>query len=133
MNKLKIDEMIIAAMKNIESNKNIKMLENGKIKSHYYGHVAAFGPSLIQTGLLQCIAFYSKKDETGRRNILKLMEKILEDTGRINKKPDEKDLFHHLRNQLKDNSYESRKRFTSYMMEACTACKLALRTFPKAD
>ena len=136
MNKVIIDKMILSAMDILEENTLGILEKDKKIQSKYYGYIAAFGPSLMQTGLIQCIAFYSKtqtKEDKDRKKIIQLMEETLERTGRIKKAEHEKNLFQHLKNQLKDAPFYTRKRFTSYIMEACTACKLAIRTFPKID
>ncbi|ETR70792.1 MAG: CRISPR-associated Cmr5 family protein [Candidatus Magnetoglobus multicellularis str. Araruama] len=66
MNRQKIDEMIIKAMEIIASNE-VEILEQNKVPSQYIGYIASFGPSVVQTGLIQTVAFYSKNDEQNPR------------------------------------------------------------------
>ncbi|KPA17965.1 CRISPR-associated Cmr5 family protein [Candidatus Magnetomorum sp. HK-1] len=95
MNKVIIDKMILSAMDILEENTLGILEKDKKIQSKYYGYIAAFGPSLMQTGLIQCIAFYSKtqtKEDKDRKKIIQLMEETLERTGRIKKAEHEKNV-----------------------------------------
>ncbi|KPA17968.1 CRISPR-associated Cmr5 family protein [Candidatus Magnetomorum sp. HK-1] len=135
MNKLKIDEMVIAAVDILEKN-SLSILEQGKVPSQYNSYLAAFGPSLVQTGLLQTVDFYSKKksqEEKERVKIIQLMEKTLEKTGRIQDKPPETSLSKYLKDSLGGGNFQRHITLKNYLMESCVACKLALRTFPKKD
>jgi CRISPR-associated protein Cmr5 len=137
MNRQKIDEMIIKAMEIIASNE-VEILEQNKVPSQYIGYIASFGPSVVQTGLIQTVAFYSKNDEQNprksneeksRKKVLDLMEKTLVATHRM--PSSENNLLHYLNTQWKQNlnNFNQRIQLKNIVMEACTACKLALRTF----
>jgi len=133
MNKQIIDEMIVKAMDILSANE-VKIVENNQVPSEYFGYIASFGPAVVQTGLIQTVAFYCNDSDEGkkRKKIIALMAKTLEQTGRIANLGNS-DLYEYLKNQWNNNNFYARIHLKNMVMEACTACKLALRTFPKKD
>jgi len=137
MNKKSIDDMIVIAMRLIQANE-LKILDNitQKIPSEYFSYLASFGPTVIQTGLIQAVTFYSNintSEGKNRKKIIDLMEKVLKENKSI---PDnDTSLTEYLNDQWtkKDNQFARRIQLETCVMEACTACKLAIRTFPKKE
>jgi len=104
-----------------------KLVENGKVKKIYKSYMAAFGPTIVQMGLLPCIAFYlgSSQGEGDRGIILDLIAKVI---GSKN--------GHELYKQLASsyqNDMSSFYRTKQQVEAAAVALKLAMRTYPDEE
>ena len=135
MNKKKIDTMMIAAADILESNKHF-IIENGKIPKKYLSAISAFGPSIVQTGLRQTLNFYSRNDkpeDQSRFNILQFLLKTLEKNDYLPDKSPDLYLNSYLKNHWDTAHFQARIQLKYCFLEACTACKLVLRTYPKKE
>ena len=135
MNKKKIDAMMIAAADILESNKHF-ILENGKMPKKYLSAISAFGPSIVQTGLRQTLNFYSRNEKPeyqSRFNILQLLLKTLENINYLPDKSPDLDLNGYLKIHWDKAPFHTRIQLKYCFLEACTACKLVLRTYPKKE
>jgi hypothetical protein len=137
MNKGRVERMIPAAMTLLKGDSDIVEKSSGKIPSRYNGYIASFGPCVVQAGLLQTLAFFSRADRDERedvegrerKRIVYLMEKTLASAGYL-KDMKGADLY-----AMACGCPDAvrRTRFKSLVLEASVACKLAMRTFPKKD
>lgn len=89
----------------------------------YQGYLAAFGPTVIASGIVQAVAFYTGDDK--KNEVIKLMFKLIKDDLKTDK------------NTLLDvlNEGENYKNYAlkNKILEASIACKLAIRTFELKD
>jgi len=143
MNKKRVEKMMIEAMALLNDKTAYPVMfdkKNGarKIHSRFNGYAASFGPSVIHAGLLQTLAFYCRSDRDeesdaegkDRKEVTGLMAAVLERAGYLDKAEDEKKtLFDRMLARIQIAPGE-RSRLKSLTMEACAACKLAMRTFP---
>ncbi len=92
------------------------------IKSQYKGYIASFGASVISSGLLPTIAFYSNKGgaEENRELLLAVIHNVLVKQGK-----------HINTNNLKEYvlTQTNRNLAKREIFDACIAIKLAIRTF----
>jgi len=132
MNKRNIEKMIPVAM-DILAEGGAGILKNGKIPSAYSGYLDSYGPTIRLSGLMQAMSFYEKdrpagsadnSEETKRYCINDFLLLTLAKAGLIDDGHDGKLI------DLVKNS-EDRRMYQSLVVEAVTACKLAMRTFPK--
>lgn len=133
MNNRRIEKMIVPAME-ILKEKDAGILKNDKIPSKFNGHIASFGPSVVQAGMLQTLAFYSREDGEGkeRKKINALIWKILI-KSRYLKESGNKSLLDALKDKLSSPDSSERIYWKNLVLEASVACKLAMRTFLKED
>ena len=115
----------------LETDSTLQIVEKGKIPSPYHGYLASFGPCLVQAGLLQTVAFYSK-DGDDKNKVLHLMKKTLEDSNYLEKNK-AKNLHDYLCNKYNGMDRYEYLHIKEIIMDACIACKLALKTYPKKD
>lgn len=134
MNKRKIEQLIPIAMNYLADEKN-KIVDKTKksIKSEYNSYLAAFGPSIVQAGILKTLAFYNKmqerKDKPERKDISDFVKDILILNYEIDEKLKGKDLIDIYFEKLKNKTEPEKRTFNSRILEAITACKLAVSTY----
>ncbi len=132
MNNKNIEKMIPLAMDALSCNKKEKQLkivnEQNEIPSNYTGYVAAFAATVIQSGLLPTLTFYNQPDKS-RQKIISLFIQVL------NAMPFGENLSGN--DLLKDMAIlyqgDGKLKWKSYFLETATACKLAMKTFKKAE
>ena len=134
MNNRRIEQMIVPAMK-ILTEGDLGILKDGKIPSKFNGYIASFGPSVVQTGMLQTLAFYSRDDGEGkeRKKINALIRETLTDNSKYLQPSNNKSLFEMLKDKLNSSDSSERIYWKTLVLEASVACKLAMRTFLKGD
>ena len=135
MNNRRIERMIVPAMKLLTEG-DLGILKDGKIPSKFNGYIASFGPSVVQAGILQTLAFYSREDGEGkeRKKINVFIQRILTDNSiKYLQLSDNKSLFEMLKDKLNSSDSSERIYWKTLVLEASVACKLAMRTFPKGD
>ena len=115
MNKKKIDKLIPDAIKLLEN----KLFKDGAIDKVYQGYLASFGPTVISSGLLQTVMFYSG-DEKKKRVIEIMWELVKNDLNSNDSKME--DFLN------KNENYKSYA-VKNKILEANIACKLSIRTF----
>jgi hypothetical protein len=135
MNKRRVEKMIVEAMDLLRKDEELVDAE-GRIPSRFNGYIASFGPCVVQAGLFQTLAFFSRadRDEQGdaegkdRKLVVNLMERTLENSGYFRGVGES--LLHKVKAEIHRDA-SRRIRVKSLVLEAATACKLAMRTFPK--
>ena len=133
MNRRRIEEMVRIAM-DILMEDDTAILKDGKIPSTYSGYIDSYGPTIRLSGLLQALSYYEKDRKEGdnegikRYHINDLLKLLLTKANFIENQPDRR-----LIDLVKETSadYNKKKKSQRLIFEAITACKLAMRTFPK--
>ena len=133
MNNRRIEKMIVPAMK-ILTEGDLGILKDDKIPSKFNGYIASFGPSVVQAGMLQTLAFYSRDDGEGkeRKKINALIRETLIKSEHLEEFGNNS-LFDALKNKLSSPDSSERVYWKTLVLEASVACKLAMRTFLKGD
>ena len=142
MNKKRVEKMMIQAMVLLNDESRYTEMfttqnRSRKIHSRFNGYAASFGPSVIQAGLLQTLAFFCRADRDAeadaegkdRKVVVHLMENALENAGYLDASYTGETLFDKVRERIRLKSGE-RTRLKSLVLESSAACKLAMRTFP---
>lgn len=101
----------------------IKLLQNFPKEKVYQGYLASFGPTVITSGLLQAVAFYSGDDK--KNKVIELMFKLVKEDLKTNKST--------LLEVLVDGENYRNYALKNKILEASVACKLAIRTFELKD
>jgi len=129
MNK-KVNELIPKALDAIT---NSRMAVNGKFEKEYKGYIASMGASIIQSGLIATLAFYSNVSEktVKRKNVLDAILLLIAPN-------DQKDLLKYVLSKVKPNNAaalnsDELKKFEIKISDALIALKLALRTFKQNE
>jgi CRISPR/Cas system CMR-associated protein Cmr5 small subunit len=137
MNQKRIDELIPVALRLLENpldNFKQMMVDKNKIKSSYASAIDAFGPSVIQAGLVKTLAFYMKESEgTNRRAILELIKEVMKKNYPAITNYCDKNLLEIYIEETKNKSTMVQLQFRDKVLEAVTACKLAKLCFEKVD
>jgi CRISPR/Cas system CMR-associated protein Cmr5 small subunit len=123
MNKKRIEEMIPKAMDEL---KTIGILDDdGRLPSNYSRYIDSYGPTIRQSGLMQAVTFNEKEK---REKINSLIKLVLEKRGYIETTSNKK-----LIDIVKEasNNSEEKAKLQRLILEAITAGKHAMRTFPK--
>ncbi len=122
-----IEKYIPVALRALENN-NIGIVDHGKIDGTYNGYISSFGASIITSGLLPTIIFYSKKAENNREadrsKIIKALEFMLKDTS-VNILTDDETILNKVQSNFSDNHLKQK------IQECAVALKLAIRTYLK--
>lgn len=115
----KIEQILPSAIRALESSGIIK---NNRIPSQFKGYISSFGASVISSGLLPTIAFYSNQGaaEEGRHLLLEAIHDVLAEHNK-----------HLASGNLKEYVLiqENRGLAKREIFDACIALKLAIRTF----
>jgi len=132
MNQRKIDDMIPIALNflasPLEQFKNIKTAQ-GKIKSKYAGYIASFGPSVIQAGIAKTLAFYVKPGEADREIIAEFIKYVLIEGYSLNDVNRNNDILSMYLVKINGQPTLTKLNFRNKILEAATACKLAMLTY----
>ena len=115
MNKRKIDNLIPTAITLLES----RLYKDGAIDKVYQGYLASFGATVIISGLLQTVMFYSGDEKKNR--VIEIMWELIK--GEFTTSASSMESF--LTENENYKSYRVKKR----ILEANIACKLSIRTF----
>jgi len=114
MNKRNIDQMIPHAVQKLHS-----LVKGGSIDKVYSGYLSSFGPTVISSGILQTVMFYSA--DKNKNRVLKIMYELIQDSL----KSDASSMETMLTQNENFKDYDIKNR----ILEANIACKLAIRTF----
>jgi len=143
MNQKRIDEMIPVALQLLENPlESFKKMKSDKYKiiSGYASAIDAFGPSVIQAGILKTLAFYmkesggtDKKDKTDKRVILELIKEVMKKVYPLRPELEQKNLLEIYIEETREKSTIDKLRLKDIILEAATACKLAKLSFEKDD
>lgn len=115
MNKKKIDALIPHAIEMLDE----KLFKDGAIDKVYQGYLASFGPTVISSGLLQTVMFYSGDEK--KKRVIEIMWELVKNELQTN--------ISNMEDFLNEN--ENYKSYTvkNRILEANIACKLSIRTF----
>lgn len=120
------------------------------VPKQFKGYISSFGASVIQSGLMPTLAFYSDaKKAKGDRSLLipaliyilyqnksyptdKKVQEVLDALDK-DKDKDLKSVVHHLFNWLLETNKANPEKLRKELMDASIALKLALRTFREVD
>ena len=114
MNKKNIDKLIPQAMQELQS-----FSKNGVIDKKNQGYLASFGPTVISSGILQTVMFYTADKD--KNKMIKIMFTLIKDDLQGN--------YTSMQEMLNDNSNYKDYSIKNKILEANIACKLAIRTF----
>lgn len=120
----------------IEAVNTFKISENNEVDNQYKGYISSMGASVIQTGLLPTIAFYSSQSSKSEKDRRKIMDSVFWIVGKC-------EGIHNLTKISKNNDnitiaedllqfadkYENEELLLNRLLDAATALKLAIRTF----
>ncbi len=122
MNKANIERLIPKAVEQLDRK------FGDTIPSVYRGYIASFGVSIVQTGLLPTLAFFSKtgdnSDSDGERM---LIAGLIADTLELNL-DNNMLLFDYVKEYIRDNPNDI-DNLTEQIKEASVAIKLAMNLF----
>lgn len=119
MNKKRIDALIPKA---IEKLANLPKKDGG-IEKVYQGYLASFGPTVISSGLLQTVMFYSGDDS--KNKVIEIMYDLIKDYIKTDKNT--------MQDMLNENNNYKNYSIKNKILEANIACKLSIRTFELKD
>ncbi len=107
-----------------QPNGEIKILDY--IPKEFKGYIASFGASIIQSGLLPTLAFFSNDEGASRERsrILTAICRIINEIDHYSEDMEECNLIGYVRNNINDLD-----KVTDKIMDAATALKLAIRTY----
>jgi len=114
MNKKNIDKLIPKAIHELN-----KLVKNGAIDKVYQGYLASFGPTVIASGLLQTVMFYSADEK--KNEVIKIMYELIKDQIDSNHQT--------MKGMLNENENYKNYAIKNKILEANIACKLSIRTF----
>lgn len=115
MNKKNIDQLIPQAIEKLHELKK----KDGSIDKKYQGYLASFGPTVISSGLLQTVMFYSSDKEKNR--VIELMYSLIKSEIKTDKKS--------MQEMLNENTNFKNYSIKNKILEANIALKLSIRTF----
>jgi CRISPR-associated protein Cmr5 len=114
MNNKKIEKLIPDA---------IKLLQNFPKEKVYQGYLASFGPTVITSGIVQAVTFYTADEK--KNKVIKLMFDLIKNDLNTDKNT--------LLEVLKEGENYKNYAIKNKILEASIACKLAIRTFELKD
>lgn len=122
-----IQNILPAAIKAVED----MVLVEKKVPKEFNGYISSFGASVITSGLLPTIVFFSQegKGKGNRTSVILALEQILKE-----KSPGllaNERLIEKVKTMVVKN--EDMQHLQEKIMEAAIALKLAIRIFPKSD
>ncbi len=128
MNSKRIEKMIPEAIHLIEG-RAINLFIDGeeKVDSRFNGYIAAYGPTIRQTGLLSTITYYKNREERAKINSLLL--KIMQKSGFVDETEGD-DLYSLVEEKTAGASSDIRNKWKALILDAVVASKLAIKTFP---
>lgn len=118
MNKKKIDQLIPKAMEKLAT-----LSKNDVINKVYQGYLASFGPTVISSGLLQTVMFYSGDDS--KNKVIKIMYELIKNDLNTNAET--------MQDFLTQNNNYKKYSIKNKILETNIACKLSIRTFDLKD
>ncbi len=138
MNQKKIDEMIPIALKIIRDGSGmVKKMKESEYEVHkvYFGYIASFGPSVVQSGIAKTLAFFSKDSgeakEGDKKIILDLIKQVFITAYSAYAMYNAKGLLeiYDLETQKTGFTTINKLALTDKIIEAAIASKLAMNTY----
>jgi CRISPR-associated protein Cmr5 len=103
--------------------KAVNLLQKFPKEKVYQGYLAAFGPTVISSGIVQAVTFYSGDDN--KNKVIKLMFELVGEEFKTDKNT--------LLDLLRDGENQKSYALKQIILDASVACKLAIRTFELKD
>ena len=113
---------------------------NGKIDKGYLGQVDGFSSTIMNSGLVSAIAFFSRKqnkelnnnvnEQVNRKHVLKVIANILDQDPSVEFTIGQKDEILSLFNYANINDKIKQKEIMNQIMDAVVAVKFAIKLFP---
>lgn len=126
MNK-KVNELIPKALEAIKTSKMAN--DNNTVDKEFKGYIASMGASIIQSGLIATLAFYSNEQSQAKKrlNLLRAIMLLIDSTS-------DKELLNYVLSNTNNgtNKFEIDK-FEKNISTSLVALKLALRTFKQKE
>lgn len=124
-NRDKINDLL----KNADDALKLDIVDNGIVKDGYDSAIAAFGPTVVLSGLMPAMAFYCATNKTDKRKADKslVIKAIALTLFQKYKKTDHKELFEHCLNHLND------EKLMADIVDASIALKIMVRTYKIED
>ena len=124
------EELLKIAIKVLQ-NSSVGIVASNEVPKEFNGYFAAFGASVMQSGLLQASVFYSKRGgaDAEREKVPAAILAFLKEKefkAQVPVAGNIQELWKYV--QENHNAYE---RMLNDIMDAAAALKLALRTFPE--
>lgn len=137
MNQRKIDDMIPFANEQLATMPiNEKGMKPGdyEINKVYFGYMAAFGPSVVQSGIAKTLAFYNKEKGEGegdRKLILELIKQVFDKAYPNYSSYSSADLLTVYDGETKRTGFSTLQKLalTDKILESAIACKLVMNTY----
>lgn len=98
--------------------------KSGSVAKVYSGYLAAFGPTVISSGLMQAVAFYT--GDSNKKKVIEMMFALL-------KKEKNGCQENNLNDYLTTNNRYKDYAVKNLILDINIACKLAIRTFELKD
>jgi len=127
MNK-KVNELIPKALTAITAS---GMVDAGKVDKEYKGYISSMGASIIQSGLIATIAFYSNEQSGSADKRSKLMKAIVKTI--ISTESNEKLLNYVLSGTQNGTNKAEIDKHEKQISTTLIALKLAIRTFKQRE
>jgi CRISPR-associated protein Cmr5 len=126
-----IEKMIPTAITAVEKEVLVPKEAPKEVPKEFNGYISSFGASIIMSGLLPTIVFFSQegKSKGDRRSVITALEMIVNKHYPELLTKDQK-LIPTLKEMVESN--KSTQRLQDKLQEAAIALKLAIRIFPKS-
>lgn len=118
MNKRKVDDLIPAAVKELEK---VGIAKNGSIDKTFRGQISTFGAAVVNGSLISAIAFFSDNggSSVDRNKLLEAIKNLIPEAA------DKKDLFDYVQKKGKAKEAEVKEK----IIDAAIALKLAMNLY----
>lgn len=112
-------------LKSADDALNFEIVVNGTVKDGYDSAIAAFGPTVVLSGLMPAMAFYCATNKTDKRKADKgkVIDAIAQTLNQKYNKNDRKELFEHCLNNPKN------EKLMADIVDASIALKIMVRTY----
>lgn len=126
----RIEKLLPTAIDTVQTK---DILVNGKVPKEFNGYISSFGSSMIASGILPTLVFFSQENKSkgSRTTVVKALEHIIKKENTYNLGQDS--LLNAVMNAVKSDNLSALNRIENALNEAAIALKLAIRIFPKAS
>jgi CRISPR-associated protein Cmr5 len=130
VNRKRMEDMIVRVIDLLNNDTTGIVTKDKKIPSNYTGYVSSLGPTIVQSGLIQALAFMEAEKQ--RKKINDLFLKVLKGMNFIDES--EKDnLFIIIKNKTQNKQRWIKDQWKSRILDLTTASKLAMKAFEKGE
>jgi CRISPR-associated protein Cmr5 len=129
VNRKRMEDMIVRVIDILNNDNTGIVTKDKKIPSNYTGYVSSLGPTIVQSGLIQALAFM-EADKKERKKINDLFLKVLKGMKSI-EESEKENLFIIVKNKTQNKPRWIKDQWKSLILDLTTASKLAMKTFEK--